>query len=929
MKYITENKIVQLLEVLEGTIVSAQGNCYEVVRLTEHENVIALLLKSELPPDMPTSFCANFDEENDEKLDEKIRKNKKSYIKAIREPASELGNSLGAITLLGTQCAYGTFHNAKRKNRKVLWELYLGFDAEWQEYGDNRRILTEQWSFRDTNGVMYVWVLFHLSDKRQTLKNTLSWLLEDNKDLMGIERLPKKFRLCITLFNGLADISIFKDRKKIYSRVDSIRNKLVSLEKPMRLKFYDESRNVVSTALTTLRDCALLAPNNVNLAALGDAMQVPKIDIPVEQKSRMNDLLLNDIETYVCYAAQDAVITLLWIEYIRKVMGEVPVTIGSEGARRIKEGIMRKLGLKSNNDFDKYWRGICVEIKEINEKGKPVAIKTPLPNVATLLHVAANCYYGGRNECFYFGFSPGIFYDYDIASAYPNAMCLLEDPDFEANTELINDVTKIDFDYNDYLFARVHFEFPPDTKFPCLPIRDRLGRGLIYPLSGDTWASAPELKVALWLGAKIITYEAYRQPKKKGIRTLASVETELVRQRLEAKKRYGKGSVYEILLKEIANSGYGKMGQGLAGKRSFSSRKANMIDIGPSPITSAPAASMITSMVRAAVSEAMCKLHKWNFRIASVTTDGFLNNAPAEVMKAACNEGILKYFADNLYVMVGAEEVFELKHACEGLFCMKTRGQLGFKPYKGKEVPIAKAGYKPPKDKKEDIEYLAKQFLERDKNGLLNEFVQLPSMRECVLKDKDYVGKQVRKRTYWDFDYKRLPDKDTAMEFEIEIAGVKYKHVFYDTKPWPSFKDFLENAEKVRRRREPVKTKKDVDNAVKLIKHLSAIHEEGRRVCESLERTYATSILRGIRQGVLVAPWLKGKTGKEICKRVGEVCGVELTGNDWKHAGRKDRKEISLAGAESYLEELGLLWRLELPSTEKERSKELESDNKC
>ncbi|MGP3779904.1 hypothetical protein ACTWKD_14015, partial [Halanaerobium saccharolyticum] len=133
--------------------------------------------------------------------------------------------------------------------------------------------------------------------------------------------------------------------------------------------------------------------------------------------SRMNDLLLNDIETYVCYAAQDAVITLLWIEYIRKVMGEVPVTIGSEGARRIKEGIMRKLGLKSNNDFDKYWRGICVEIKEINEKGKPVAIKTPLPNVATLLHVAANCYYGGRNECFYFGFSPGIFYDYDIASA--------------------------------------------------------------------------------------------------------------------------------------------------------------------------------------------------------------------------------------------------------------------------------------------------------------------------------------------------------------------------------------------------------------------------------------------------------------------------------------------------------------------------------
>jgi len=113
---------------------------------------------------------------------------------------------------------------------------------------------------------------------------------------------------------------------------------------------------------------------------------------------------------------------------------------------------------------------------------------------------------------------------------------------------------------------------------------------------------------------------------------------------------------------------------------------------------------------------------------------------------------------------------------------------------------------------------------------------------------------------------------------------------------------------------------------MQLIKHLKTIHEEGRRVCKSLERTYATSILRGIRQGVLVAPWLEGKNGKEICKRVGEVCGVELNDNDWKNAGRKVRKEISLAGAEKYLEELCLSWALKLP--ELERSKEIESDSK-
>ncbi len=907
---------------------------YEVINVHSHGDATSLILKSNLPVDM--SMVPKFVRKNSAKKGaKKCEDRRSSQSSHVNKSSRDAGLDLGVNSLLVDQCQIDTLQRKelteeRTKVRKMnepaksgikeVFNFYVGFDAEWQEVGKDRKILTEQWSFRGMDGCMYVWLLVHTSKVRYTFAQVVSWLLGDSFKILHLDKIPYRIRLWITLFNGLADLSIFKDRKKIYRQSDSIRNKLVSLQLPIKIKVYDKNRHVASRIKLFLRDCSLLAPNNTKLAKLGDAIGIPKVDIPDEMKSRMEELMDDEPELFVTYAAQDAVITLSWIEYIRKVMGDfVPITIGSEGAKRIKEGIMAVLGTVKQSDFDSMWRGVEATVVGFEKDGTPITAKVPLPSASTIIYAATNAYYGGRNECFYFGFAPGIYYDYDLVSAYPNAMCLLEDVNFLAPVETFSgNLRDFNFDYTDYVFARVRFQFPSTTKFPCIPIRDSAGRGLIYALSGECWASAPELKVALSLCADIFTYELYRQPKYTDKRSLSVVESSLIKQRLAAKAKHGKGSVYEILLKELANSGYGKFGQGLSGKRSFSSREANMIEIGPSAITSAPHASMITSLVRAAVSEAMVKLDKLGFRIASVTTDGFLTNAPKEVMSIICDDGILKVFSDNLNRILGVNEVFELKHACDGVFCMKTRGQIGFKSYEGKQVPIAKAGFKPPKDKKEDVAYLAKIFLERDKNGLLNEFTGLPSIRECVLKDADYVGKHVKKRTYWDFDYKRIPDDRTVMECKIEIDGATYTHVFYDTLPWSSYKEFLKSAEPVRRRKEPVKKEKDVVRVMKMIRHLSSIHEEGRNVYVNLEKTYATSILRGIRQGILTAPWLEGLNGKEICARVGEVLEVPLTDDDWKNAQRKERSALALSGAEEILEKLGLVWNLKIPAEVKQ-----------
>ncbi len=869
---------------------------------------------------------------------EKVRKTQKSHFfdgqKNAREALETLENrDDGVINTVVHQLSYDTIdtikiHYSQNPNsaptflparRPRYASICLGFDSEWQERTDRkgrvvRRILCEQWSFRDSAGKMYVWFVFHITDKRFKLREVLKWLFSDCAGVLGLSDLPKRVDICLSCFNGLADLSIFSDRQWVYKHTNTIRNKLITMEKPVHIKYYDDNRHVVSKFCITLRDCSLLAPAKVALADLGDAMKIPKIDIPKEQKGQMEYLMNAEPEKFFCYAAQDAVITLSWIEYVLRTMdGNIPVTAASYGAQKIKNGIIKQLHLDPA-EFEEYWCGVRTEVQSsVDSKGRQKKVKTALPTATSVLNAANECYYGGRNECFFFGCKDGIWYDYDVRSAYPNAMCLLEDVDYYANAVLFDgDLWDISFDYTDYLFARIRFKFPPTAKYPCLPVRDCLGRGLIFPLEGECWASAPELKTALLMGAQIYVYEGYIQPKHAGRRSLAKIETELINDRLRAKKEYGKGSPAELLLKEIANSGYGKMGQGLSGKRAFSSKAGSSVDVDPSPITAAPQAALITGLVRAAVSEAMWKLQERGYVIASVTTDGFLTNAPENVMKEICKDGLLKIFSENLQLVTGEKEVFETKHACYGVFCMKTRGQVGFKAVPDMEVPVAKAGYKPPSEKKKDREFLIMQFLERTEEGLVSEYLQLPSARDCVVKKMDYVGKNVRKHTYWDFDYKRVPDESTIEEYEIEIGGKKYKHVFYDTLPWRSYVDFANRAESLRKRRVPVKAKEDVKEVCKTIRIVEELHGCKKRIRGSVDRTYAVSILRGIRQGKLVAEWLEGKSGAEICKVVQDAfCGrVKLTPNDWKNAGRPTRKALGLAGAEEYLEKLGLNWNL-------------------
>ncbi len=462
----------------------------------------------------------------------------------------------------------------------------------------------------------------------------------------------------------------------------------------------------------------------------------------------------------------------------------------------------------------------------------------------------------------------------------------------------------------------MRFAFPPETAYPCLPIKDGQGRGLVFPLNGATWASAPELWLALELGCEIsFTQPALLLPTSANF-SLAEGVKGLVLARKEATVRYGKTSVQAVAAKERANSSYGKVAQGLQNKRAFSTRHAATRDIPPSSVTSAPQAALTTGLVRAVVSAAMHQLHERGYRIASVTTDGFLTDAPRNVLDSLDLFGLKKAFAAARDMLVGDDTVWELKHRARSLVMLKTRGGFGVGALDDAALPHAGAGYKVSGAAHERVkalgraEALAELFLRRE--GTLSfSFHALPSPGEYVKRRADGIGHDVDKEVSWEWDYKRAPDARTLATNIVDIDGVAYEHASYSTRPWSNIDEFNNARAVAAEHPEAVKTVEQAKVMATLIERRPAAIETGIRHRGGLNRAGAISVLRGIRSGLLVGDWIRHDwdesdgdrprprlvdpesgaaiQGRTVCERVGAVFDLTLDADDWKNAGRQAR----------------------------------------
>jgi hypothetical protein len=407
-------------------------------------------------------------------------------------------------------------------------------------------------------------------------------------------------------------------------------------------------------------------------------------------------------------------------------------------------------------------------------------VEVDIEELSHLIPFITECYHGGRNEQYWFG--PGFeddWIDIDLASAYPTAMSLIGMTDWRA----IKESTRVDdFTPTTLGFAWVDFKFPGSTRYPTMPVRS--DNGLIFPLEGTSYCSAPEIFAARQLGCQIKIRKGVIVPTNSEIKIFGEFIKECIKKRQQA----GSKTLEGLFWKEISNSTYGKTAQGLRKKRIYDMRDRETKPLPASRITNPCFAAFITSYVRAVLGEIVntIPLHKIVF---SCTTDGFITNIPEEDIPKISTGPLAAIYAKARQDLVGDPKMLEIKHAIRQPLGWRTRGQATLKQHDHladdeSGIVLAKGGiFTKPESETDDQQNkeIIDLFFNRTPNSMIL-VESLTGVRDIVEHDADLVPKEINKRLSMEYDWKRQP---------IGVAiSQQYKHVYFATRPWKTVEQF-------------------------------------------------------------------------------------------------------------------------------------------
>ena len=571
-----------------------------------------------------------------------------------------------------------------------------------------------------------------------------------------------------------ADLTALKDWPELKNKFDSVRKTLVTTFKPHKAVVSPHSNRSDGVLIkVTLVDTMLLAPaKGSSLAKLGALVGLPKIELPPGVIERMDLLQRDDPELFDRYPLRDAEIAVHYYDSICQTLksefgvNKHVVTLGAAGVEML-HGLLAGLEIDEGKFFG--FR---------RERGRGRVL---LDECASIWPFAANCYHGGRNEAFWLGPTRPLsdaasIGDFDLKGAYTTAMTFVCEPRWTADCRG-DRLEKLAVVEEALTFARVRFEFPSDTRFPCLPVRAG-ERGLLYPLQGVSWCTGPELVVALGMGAKIEVEEGFRVEWKVEWWNRAEPQRPFLEftKRIDAIRKQAKGEKNELLnqtAKEIGNSLYGKTAQGVEamrsihdggldgkahGRRAFNSRTGKTETLPPSSVTCPPIAAYTTGLVRAALSEALARLPPIA-TVYSATTDGFLAEIGMEQIPV--DGPVARAFSAARVRVDGDPSIWELKHQVEAAIIIKTRGAITTRLHgdNANEAVLARAGYRLEKrieDPWVECQEWARIYREREYETLCLRKV-LPSLRDQWIEEIDLVEKLREVRLNLDADLKREP----------------------------------------------------------------------------------------------------------------------------------------------------------------------------
>jgi len=686
----------------------------------------------------------------------------------------------------------------KRKRHDITESPLFGFDSEYQRIIDEmgNTVLAYSYSIRHQGRVHNG--LFKHRDKKGPMRFSKFFVeaIEAAIDEGTLEAWPE--HVVMSAFMISADIFSFADAFKDFkTRLDGVRKSYVTINEDYgidiqalndkRLEFNEQAlwdnngnKRIVDISFY---DLMLLSPAGFNLKKVGELVGLLKLEIDKRYSiERMTEFMYEQPELFDAYSIRDAEIAALYMERLVEFccyelgLNTVPYTIGGIGVKRFKELL--------DGDFNEVFG--FETVKNIAWSKNSSKVITQSKTVTSLLRTifeqfAIEGYHGGRNESFLCGLSDeGRWKDYDAPSCYTVILNMLRPLDYGS--------LRTSLDIDDYVVgdkfgvAYIKFKHAEGTKIPTLPVHAG-SRGLIYPMEGITVVGAPEIEVARNSGCKVDIIQGVVG---EWLDDENRIFLPFMQEVREQRNAYVNGSFEERLWKEIGNSLYGKLAQGLRKRAVFDSKTGLNKEIPHSQITNPYFAMYVTSFARALMTEMMLGIDGDKHAIGSVTTDGFITTADLDKGEIKLNGPMCERFRECYHMIESeTEEVLAKKHEVAQVLFLKTRGQATIKSIKGEQPLQARAGVMLPKgtaDKHEFFNDLA--FNRYPGQKVTNKYAISP--RDMFLGETGLVFNDRKVTLSLDWDCKRL------LVASRENTTPDYTYIFCETVPHKTVDDAMD-----------------------------------------------------------------------------------------------------------------------------------------
>lgn len=720
-----------------------------------------------------------------------------------------------------------------------------------------------------------------------------------------------------------------KDAPDILRTVISASGGMVS-PKPVRFVLEGANWRWRRPVEVSIRD-TMAQSGAVSLKTLGESVGVPKLEVPGDWITRMDEYLAGHPVEFLDYAANDAVIAL---EYVSALYGDhkaFPLSLPTGAAGAMRRNITEQL-CGTSKDFNAVFGGLVKVVKnqdsEISHENELAYYRkrelAPLDGAsATWSHACALSFRGGYNMCSEVGYFPFETHDYDLMSCYPTSSATILDVDFLSEGGVIErSVNKLSLSLDDFaehgpltpFVGFVSFEFPESVAYPCLPVP--ADGSMLYPRtsggSRGVWATGPEVWLALTLGASVTCqighFARVRMDGEEPSRLLRGAYKQLLDDRARAKQEFGSKSFEQGVLKLMSNSPYGKLAQGVLGQRGWDAWAQERDDVGGSAITSPYHATMTTSFVRAVLMGTLNQLHDLGYSTPSCTTDGFITNAPLDVVDGLDLFGLAELWRDSREALTGSRRMWERKHRQCDLLNITTRANFSREPH----GVLAHGGYKLPEGIKEDSQEdrdLMWELMVTRESALPVTMKVFQSVPELTRNENrlDFGPKVVTKQLTIEFDRKRRPVREGMTAHLLEVNGEVYEVAHVHTVPWESVKEAMlgrsvdkglkyyddEFGDYVWKRSPVRRTRAQWED---YFDRLDVVLDEDGQIAEAerLDRI-SKGIVIAQRQGVIDIPWLSSTLPLDERLDAFEAFGLPRPKKRfWDHARSKVERQIEV-----------------------------------